>query len=473
MVELAGVLVAGSPFLVAGVALLGFGWSAFRTGLAALSAAILGAVLWPPLSGSGVLPAVLGSVGTSWDVVFVLFGGLLLYRLLASGPGDGQVGAVSRFLGSVEPERAILAVAVVVGAGAFFESVTGFGVAVVICAPILLAAGFSPIKAAVLAMWSQCAVPWGALGVGTVIGADLSGLTFARLSDLSALLNLPLFPVYAGASLLLAGGLEALRRHGVEALMLGLAAGFGTLATSLFVAPELSGAVGGAVALGVFLLRRRVRLREVGVPVRAVVPYGFLVAGIIAVSTLSGALPERIAGVISGPGLPLFATSAFAVALLGLRPDDVEAALRKTVAQWLPTAGSIVVFVAAGQVVAVCGGAAVLAGFAAKSGAFYPVAASLVGGVGGALTGSNAASNALFMPFQSEAARNLGDGAGLIAAVQNVSGSHASMLAPQRIVLAAAAVGLTGSEGELIRRALPPVAISIFILAGVALLFSP
>lgn len=472
MVETTGILVAGSPFLAAGVALLGFGWSAFRAGVAALAFAVAGAVFWPPLDGSGVSGAVVGSVGTSWEVVFVLFGGLLLYRLMAVGPGDGAIGEISRFLGGVEPGRAILSVAVVVGAGTFFESVTGFGVAVVICAPILLAAGFSPLKAAVLAVWSQCAVPWGALGVGTVIGADLSGLTFARLSDLSAFLNLPLFPVYALASLVLAGGSGAVREHGIEAVVLGVAAGAGTLATSLFVAPELSGAVGGAIALAVFFSRRMGRLREVGVPVRAIVPYGFLVGGIVVLSVISGMVPVSLAGVLSGPGLPLLATAAFATVLYRSRFEDVEGALRRTVSQWLPTAASIVVFVAAGQVVAVCGAAAVLAGFTAGSGTFYPAVASAVGGIGGALTGSNAASNALFMPFQAEAARGIGDGVGVIAAVQNVSGSHASMLAPQRIVLAAAAVGLTGSEGELIRKALPPVALSILLVAGIALLVS-
>src|SRR5919107_724236 len=86
-----------------------------------------------------------------------------------------------------------LALVVVVGAAPFFESVTGFGVAVVISAPILLATGFSPLRAAVLSSWGQCAVPWGALGIGTVIGADLSGTSFGELSNLSALLSLPLF----------------------------------------------------------------------------------------------------------------------------------------------------------------------------------------------------------------------------------------------------------------------------------------
>ena len=121
-----------------------------------------------------------------------------------------------------------LAAGVVVGVAPFFESVTGFGVAVVISAPILLAAGFTPLRAAVLASWGQCAVPWGALGVGTVIGANLAGMGFGTLSDTSAFLSLPLFPVYGVAAVALAGGWTGVRRRGAEAIVLGLVAGRGT-----------------------------------------------------------------------------------------------------------------------------------------------------------------------------------------------------------------------------------------------------
>ena len=93
------------------------------------------------------------------------------------------------------------------------------------------------------------------------------------------------------------------------------------------------------------------------------------------------------------------------------------------------------------------------------------MAAPVVGALGGVLTGSNAASNALFMPLQIEAARGLGVPETLTAAIQNVSGSHASLLAPQRIILAATATGLLGREGEIVWAALPPVIISVVVLA--------
>jgi lactate permease len=167
----------------------------------------------------------------------------------------------------LEPDCVSLAAVVVVGVAPFFESVTGFGVAVVISAPVLLAAGFTPLRAAVLATWGQCAVPWGALGVGTVIGAHLAGTGFGVLSDSSAFLSLPLFPVYGLAAVASADGWSGVRRRGVEAVALGLVAGLGTLLTSLYLIPELSGAVGGLAATAVFLAQRRRRLA--GVPVRA------------------------------------------------------------------------------------------------------------------------------------------------------------------------------------------------------------
>ena len=203
MIDLLGIVISAMPFVVAAVGLAGLGWSASTAGGASLAVAVLGAVVWPDLEATAVPGALFAGLGTSAQVLYVLFGGLLLYNLLSAG---GAVDTVSRFLGGLEPDRVALAAGIVVGVAPFFESVTGFGVAVVISVPILLAAGFTPLRAAVLASWGQCAVPWGALGVGTVIGAHLAGMGFGTLSDVSAFLSIPLFPVYGVAAVAIAGG---------------------------------------------------------------------------------------------------------------------------------------------------------------------------------------------------------------------------------------------------------------------------
>jgi lactate permease len=464
MVEAFAYLVAGAPFVVAGVALLGLRWPAVWAGVAALAAALAGAMLCPGLRASGLKATLVEGFGTSGSVLYVLFGGLLLYNLLSAG---GAIEEVSRFLGRLEPEKEALAVGVVVGVAPFFESVTGFGVAVVISAPILLAAGFAPLRAAVLSSWGQCAVPWGALGVGTVIGADLAGMSFARLSDWSALLSLPLFPVYAVAAVALAGGWSGVRRRGLEAIVLGAFAGVGTLLASLYLIPDLSGVVGGLAATAAFLGWRRRRLSGLGVPIRALLPYAFLLA-LLALANGLGYLEkllESLGPVFVGPGLPLLISCAFAALIFGLGSRDGGAALRGTFGQWLPTAGAVLTFVLAGEVVARSGAAALLASGAAAFGGVYPAIAPVVGALGGWLTGSNAASNALFMPLQQEAAQNLAVPEALTAATQNVSGSHASLLAPQRVILAATATGLLGREGDVTRAALPPVLVSVAILS--------
>lgn len=462
MVDFVGILISALPFGVAAVGLAGLGWPASTAGAASLAAAVLGAVVWPGLEATAVPGALIGGLGTSAQVLYVLFGGLLLYNLLSAG---GTVEAVSRFLGRLEPDRVALAAGVVVGVAPFFESVTGFGVAVVISAPILLAAGFTPLRAAVLASWGQCAVPWGALGVGTVIGANLAGMGFGRLSDVSAFLSVPLFPVYGIAAVAIAGGWTGVRRRGAEAVVLGLVAGAGTLLTSLYLVPELSGAVGGLAATAFFLARRRNRLA--GVPLRALLPYAFLLALLAAANGIGElrSVLEKLGPVFDGPGLPLLVSGAFATPLLGLGGAEVGAATRSTATQWLPTAGAVLTFVLAGEVVAESGAAGLLAGGAEALGIFFPAVSPVLAALGGALTGSNAASNALFMPLQVEAAQGLDVSEVLTAGVQNVAGSHASMIAPQRMILAATATGLLGREGDILRATLAPVAGSIGLLA--------
>ena len=467
MVDLLGILISALPFAVAAVGLVALGWPAPLAGAASLATAVFGTLVWPGLRAAAVPGALFGGLGTSAQVLYVLFGGLLLYNLLSAG---GAVDDVSRFLGRLEPDRVSLAAVVVVGVAPFFESVTGFGVAVVISAPILLAAGFAPLRAAVLATWGQCAVPWGALGVGTVIGAHLAGMDFGVLSDSSALLSLPLFPVYGLAAVALADGSSGVRRRGAEAVGLGLVAALGTLLTSVYLVPELSGAVGGLAATAIFLACRRRRLA--GIPVRALLPYAFLLALLAAANSI-GALRsflEELGPIFDGPGLPLLVSGVFAAVVFGLGGNQIGAATWRTASQWLPTAGAVLTFVLAGEVVAGSGAAGLLARGAESLGGLFPAVSPVLAALGGALTGSNAASNALFMPLQVEAARGLDLSTGLTAAVQNVAGSHASMLSPQRLVLAATAAGLLGRESEILRVALAPVAVSIGLLAIVGIL---
>ena len=132
----------------------------------------------------------------------------------------------------------------------------------------------------------------------------------------------------------------------------------------------------------------------------------------------------------------MLASGAFAALLLGLGGGEIGAATRRTATRWLPRGRGRTHIRSGGEVVAESSAAGLLAGGAEAldQEVLFPAVSPVLAALGGALTGSNAASNALFMPLQVEAARGLGISEMLTAAVQNVAGSHASMLAPRRMV---------------------------------------
>jgi lactate permease len=80
--------------------------------------------------------------------------------------------------------------------GPFAEAATGFGVGQVTIAPILKRIEVAPINGVIFGLFSQMMVPWGALANGTIVGAQLSGLSPSTLALRSALLTLPLLFVW-------------------------------------------------------------------------------------------------------------------------------------------------------------------------------------------------------------------------------------------------------------------------------------
>ena len=86
----------------------------------------------------------------------------------------------------------------------------------------------------------------------------------------------------------------------------------------------------------------------------------------------------------------------------------------------------------------------------------WPLFASMVGGFGSFITGSNTMSNLLFAEFQWDLAAQLDLPRHLIIASQVVGGALGNMICVHNIVAVCAVVGLTGAEGIILRRNLVP-----------------
>ena len=94
-------------------------------------------------------------------------------------------------------------------------------------------------------------------------------------------------------------------------------------------------------------------------------------------------------------------------------------------------------------------------GFALASvGGLFILFSPLIGWIGVAITGSDTSSNSLFGLLQVTAAGHSGLSPVLAAATNSSAGVLGKMLSPQNLAVAAAAVGMSGREGDIFRKLL-------------------
>jgi lactate permease len=86
-----------------------------------------------------------------------------------------------------------------------------------------------------------------------------------------------------------------------------------------------------------------------------------------------------------------------------------------------------------------------------RTGVLYPFFAAMLGWLGVALTGSDTSSNALFGNLQRITAERLGLNPVLICAANSTGGVMGKMIDAQSIVVASAATGQHGTEGQILR----------------------
>ncbi|MEO6143438.1 MAG: L-lactate permease [Dermatophilaceae bacterium] len=88
----------------------------------------------------------------------------------------------------------------------------------------------------------------------------------------------------------------------------------------------------------------------------------------------------------------------------------------------------------------------------AGAGAAFALLSPILGWLGVAVTGSDTSSNALFGALQVSAANKAGLDPALMAAANSSGGVLGKMVSPQNLAIAAAAVGMSGKEGDIFRK---------------------
>ncbi|MET8793450.1 MULTISPECIES: L-lactate permease [Streptomyces] len=495
-------LVAALPLLIVLVLLGGVRMKAHLAGLIGLAAAV--AVAWlaygMPLGqtlSSGVQGAVFGLFPIMWIVVNALW----IYRMTVR---TRHFDILRRSFGRLSDDPRIQALVVAFCFGALLEALAGFGAPVAISAVMLVALGFDPVRAAVVALVANTApVAFGAMGTPVVTLAQVTGLPLdsvasvvGRQTPLLALV-VPLVLVW------LVDGRRGLRETWVPALVCGVAFAVAQFVASNFVSAQLAdigAALAGAGALMAVPHARVPAAESVrasvltgtrseeldaedprGEVVRAYTPYALIVA-IFAVAQIP-AVKDWLAGAtrtwnwplldvanpdgepVSGNmfSLPLVSTGGTLVLFAGLATAVVLGVhARVAVREWLETVRelrfallTVTSVLALAYVMNLSGQAATIGHFVAAAGAGLAFLSPVLGWFGVAVSGSDTSANALFGALQVTAAQQSGLSPELLAAANSSGGVLGKMISPQNLTIACAAVGLAGREGDLLRKVLP------------------
>ncbi|SDI59974.1 L-lactate permease [Natribacillus halophilus] len=184
--------------------------------IALVLTALIAIVIWGA-EVAQVSAAVIHGIVLALEILFIVFGALLLLNTLKE---SGALQTIRASFTSISPDRRIQAIIIAWLFGCFIEGASGFGTPAVVAAPLLVAIGFPAMAAVMVALVIQSSpVSFGAVGTPILVGVG-SGLE-GQESVMAALGSMPFdeFIHSVGAQVALTHGLAGIL---VPLLMAGL-----------------------------------------------------------------------------------------------------------------------------------------------------------------------------------------------------------------------------------------------------------
>ncbi len=231
-------------------------WKAHKAGLTALLVAILVAVLaFKMPAGLALLAATQGAVFGLFPIVWIVFTAIALYQVTVV---SGRFEDLRAVFNLISDDPRVQAMLIAFCFGGLLEALAGFGAPVAITGVMLMAVGFSALRAASIVLLANTApVAFGAIAIPIITAGNLTKIPYThigayvgRQTPLLALF-VPLFLV------LLADGRRGLRQCWPVALVTGVSFGIAQFISSNYLSVELTDIVASLVGLGaaVVLLR--------------------------------------------------------------------------------------------------------------------------------------------------------------------------------------------------------------------------
>ncbi len=532
-------LVAMLPLLALFVLLGGLRMPAWKASIIALAVSILVAVLAYSMPvGQALLATTEGAAFGFFPILWIVINAIWVYNMTVV---TGHFDVLRRSFATVSDDQRIQAVIIAFCFGALLEALAGFGTPVAITSVMLIALGFRPVKAAVVALVANTApVAFGALAVPITTLATVTNIPEHTLASMVGR-QTPLLGVFVPMALVfIIDKGRGVRQTLPATLTCGIAFAVAQYVTSNFLSTQLTDIVAALVGAASVVLVLRVwrpaepytetdtvddggvtatspanavggaagraghgagsdhpvgagtgsaadlAARDTGRTdsraevVKAYAPYLIIIA-LFVITQLPGikdlfAAPTRS---FQWPGLhletasgkpssiPTFKLNWLAAAgtlmviaglitapVIGISARKAFRTYLDTYRQLAMAIVTVMAVLALAYVMNSSGETATLGKLMAGAGGAFAVLSPILGWLGVAVTGSDTSSNSLFGALQVSAANQTGLSPTLMAAANSSGGVLGKMISPQNLAIAAAAVGMSGREGDIFRKVL-------------------
>jgi lactate permease len=453
-----------------------------------------------------------GALFAITTVCWIIFNLIFLYRMTVKA---GLFSILQDSIGGITNDRRLQLVLIAFCFGAFFEGAAGGGTPVAVTGAILIGLGFNPLAASGLSLIANTApVAYGGLGTPIIVLQSVTNFDLLHLSAQVGR-QLPLFSVIVPFWVVLTFcGFRKTLEVWPAILAAGLAFAIPQFIISNFHGPwlvDMLSAMISMILLAAFLKiwkPKNVMLDASGagvtvsyqeaqknrehhghsrdMVVKAWMPWVILTVVLFlwglpqikALLNVKGILywewaipglhkivqrvPPAVGtpfteaaiwkwGIVSATGTGILIAAVISGLVMGFKPKDMLRTWGETFGIMKFSLLTIVAMLALGYTTRFAGMDGTLGLAFANTGWLYPFFGTMIGWIGTALTGTDAASNALFGSQQVITANKLGLDPTLMAAANSSGGVMGKMIDAQSIVVASVATGFIGKEGVILR----------------------
>ncbi len=221
-------------------------WIAALTSLAV--AIVIATVVYPMPLGDALNTSLYGAAFGFFPIMWIVINAIWIYNMTVA---TGHLDVLRRSFGKISDDQRVQAMIVAFCFGALMEALAGFGTPVAMSSVMLIALGFAPMRAAMLALVANTApVAFGALAVPitTLASPAVTGLPVDKLGAMVGR-QTPVLALFVPLALVfIVDGRRGLRETWPVALVCGVSFALAQFVCSNYISVELTDIVASLVA---------------------------------------------------------------------------------------------------------------------------------------------------------------------------------------------------------------------------------